>query len=268
MATKTRNNLPSPEASAEVIAHIGPGTRVVGRVSGQEDLRVHGTVEGTVRLAQTLFVEPEGVLLAEVFARDVVVSGTVVGNIHAESAVLLTASARVVGDIRSPRVSVEPGAAFRGSISMEPVDADELAAEASAARSYTRSDTRSIHARGALTVGERPAAASNGDARRSTPARQQAVRLPPRRAQAFTAAAPAPRTWTTPAPRHFEADPIPPITAPMVVVQHPAIRSSDDRLRRRSEPLPAATTEPTNDAKKLARPRTLPRGKHKVERVD
>lgn len=266
MATKTRNNLPSPEASAEVIAHIGPGTRVVGRVSGQEDLRVHGTVEGTVRLAQTLFVEPEGVLLAEVFARDVVVSGTVVGNIHAESAVLLTASARVVGDIRSPRVSVEPGAAFRGAISMEPVDVDELAAEASAARSYTRSTL----ARGALAVGERPvaAASSNGDARRSTPARQQAVRLPPRRAQAFTAAAPAPRTWTTPAPRHFDADP--PSAAPIVVVQHPAIRSSDDRLRRRSEPLPAATTEPStgNDAKKLARPRTLPRGKHKVERVD
>ncbi|MBK7827334.1 polymer-forming cytoskeletal protein [Nannocystis sp.] len=266
MATKTRNNLPSPEASAEVIAHIGPGTRVVGRVSGQEDLRVHGTVEGTVRLAQTLFVEPEGVLLAEVFARDVVVSGTVVGNIHAESAVLLTASARVVGDIRSPRVSVEPGAAFRGAISMEPVDADELAAEATAARSYSRSDTRSASARGALAVGERPVAASNGDARR-TPARQQAVRLPPRRAQAFTAAAPAPRTWTTPAPRRFDADPIPPIAAPIVVVQHPAIRSSDDRLRRRSEPLPAAS-EPSTDAKKLARPRTLPRGKHKVERVD
>ena len=62
--TKTRNNLPTPEASAEVVAHIGAGTRVVGRVSGQEDLRVHGTIEGSVRLQQTLFVEPEGVLLA------------------------------------------------------------------------------------------------------------------------------------------------------------------------------------------------------------
>ena len=266
MATKTRNNLPSPEASAEVVAHIGAGTRVVGRVSGQEDLRVHGTIEGSIRLQQTLFVEPEGVLLAEVIARDVVVSGTVVGNIHAESAVVLTASARVIGDIRSPRVSVEPGAAVRGAHSMEPVDAEELAAEASAARSY--GNTRSAPAR-ALT--ER-AVQANGNAaaevRRSAPARQQqqAVRLPPRRAQAYTAPAPqpaAPRAWTTPAPR-------PHVDEVSIIVQHPAIRSSDDRPRRRSEPLPAAAShsDPSDDPKKVARPRTLPRGKHKVERVD
>ncbi len=259
MATKTRNNLPSPEASAEVVAHIGAGTRVVGRISGQEDLRVHGTVEGSVRLAQTLFVEPEGVLLAEIVAHDVVVSGTVVGNIHAESAVVLTASARVIGDIRSPRVSVEPGAAFRGSISMEPVDADALAVEASAARSYGN-----IRATPARVLTERPAAITN-DARRSAPARQQAVRLPPRRAQAFTAAPPAPRAWTTPAPRAPQARPAEDDT---IVVQHPAIRSSDDRPRRRSEPLPVAASESGDDTKKLARPRTLPRGKHKVERVD
>lgn len=272
--TKTRNNLPTPEASAEVVAHIGAGTRVVGRVSGQEDLRVHGTIEGSVRLQHTLFVEPEGVLLAEVIARDVVVSGTVVGNIHAESAVVLTASARVVGDIRSPRVSVEPGAAFRGAISMEPVDADELAAEATAARSY--GVTRSAPAR---ALAERQVAAPNNEVRRSAPARQQqAVRLPPRRAQAFTAAPQpptAPRTWTTPAPAPAPrpSPPAPrafqPVDEDTIIVQHPAIRSSEDRPRRRSEPLPvAAASEPSDDPKKLARPRTLPRGKHKVERVD
>ena len=136
MATKTKNNLPSADGSAEVTTSIAPGTRVVGRLSGQEDVRVHGTVEGTVRLGQTLFVEPEGVLLAEVYARDVVVSGTVVGNIHADNAVVLAATARVVGDIRAPRVSIEPGAALRGSISMDPFDADELEAEANASRGY------------------------------------------------------------------------------------------------------------------------------------
>lgn len=277
MATKTRNNLPSPEASAEVATHIGAGTRVVGRLSGQEDVRVHGTIEGSVRLAQTLFIEPEGVALAEIYARDVVVSGTVVGNIHAENAVVLAASARVVGDIRSPRVSIEPGAAFRGAISMEAVDADELEAEATASRGY--SARAAAAPRGAIS--ER-AVASNGEARRPAPARQQqAVRLPPRRAQAFTAAPPRapsqdPRAW---APR---PSPALPAFAPRserddrderdedtIIVSHPAIRSSDDRPRRRSEALPAAPSgEPPTDGKKAARPRTLPRGKHKVERVD
>ncbi len=299
MATKTRNNLPSPESSAEVATHIGPGTRVVGRLSGQEDVRVHGTIEGSVRLAQTLYIEPEGVALAEIYARDVVVSGTVVGNIHAESAVVLAATARVVGDIRSPRVSVEPGAAFRGSISMEPVDADALEAEATASRGSYSARTAAAP-RGAIS--ER-AAATNGEARRPAPARQQqAVRLPPRRAQAFTAAAPrpashdprawAPRPTTPPAPARLPSlaparspslPPARPASArderndgeDTIIVQHPAIRSSDDRPRRRNEALPAAaTSEPTtsspteDDRKKPARPRTLPRGKHKVERVD
>lgn len=286
MATKTRNNLPSPESSAEVATHIGPGTRVVGRLSGQEDVRVHGTIEGSVRLAQTLYIEPEGIALAEIYARDVVVSGTVVGNIHAESAVVLAATARVVGDIRSPRVSVEPGAAFRGSISMEPVDADALEAEATASRGYSARAAAAPHG----AISER-AAATHGDTRRTAPARQQqAVRLPPRRAQAFTAAAPRPashdpRAWaprpTAPPASLAPARPAPVRQAPVredrndgedtIIVQHPAIRSSDDRPRRRNDALPpAATSEsPTEeDRKKPARPRTLPRGKHKVERVD
>ncbi len=264
MAQKTRN-LPTADASADVTTQISAGTRVVGRLSGQEDVRVHGTVEGTVRLAQTLYIEAEGVLLAEVYARDVVVAGTVVGNIHAENAVVLTASARVVGDIRSPRVSVEPGAAFRGAISMEPVDADELEAEANAARGYNGTANRAAPAgRGALA--ERQAGAE--PRRSAAPARQQqAVRLPPRRAQAFTAApTPEPRAWAPRPPRpvydHGEED--------TIIVAHPAIRSSDERPRRRPAALAeqAAPTPTEPERKKQARPRTLPRGKHKVERVD
>jgi cytoskeletal protein CcmA (bactofilin family) len=259
MASKTRNNLPSADGSAEVTTTIAPGTRVVGRLSGQEDVRVHGTVEGTVRLGQTLFVEPEGVLLAEVYARDVVVSGTVVGNIHADNAVVLAASARVVGDIRAPRVSIEPGAALRGSISMDPFDADELEAEAAASRGYGgQRSAAAPAARGAISERAEPR-------RAAAPVRQQqaGVRLPPRRAQAFTAAPSrnppsAPRAWA-PAPPAYERD------DDTIIVQHPAIRS-DERPRRRTEALPVEAAD--DRSKKAARPKTLPRGKHKVERVD
>jgi cytoskeletal protein CcmA (bactofilin family) len=247
MATKTRNNLPSPDASAEVVAHIGAGTRVVGRLSGQEDLRVHGTIEGSVRLGATLFVEPEGVLLAEVMPATSSSPAPSSATSTPRAPWSSPPRARVIGDIRSPRVSVEPGAAFRGAISMEPVDAEELAAEASAARSY--GNTRSAPAR-ALT--ERAVQANGNptaEVRRSAPARQQqqAVRLPPRRAQAFTAAAPQPRAWAPREPVRPAPPPaLPPAFRPAfgtedtIIVQHPAIRSSDDRSRRRAEALPAA----------------------------
>jgi cytoskeletal protein CcmA (bactofilin family) len=299
MAQKTKNNLPSADASAEVVTHIGPGTRVAGRLSGQEDLRVHGTIEGFVRLGATLFVEPEGVVLAEVHAHDVVVSGTVVGNLHADNAIVLTASARVVGDLRSPRISVEPGAAFRGAISMDPPDVEALEAEATASRSYgagVRSTGAIRSAAAPLVRGAISERATNGDTRRAAPAparqqqqqQPQSVRLPPRRAQAFTAArAPEPRAWAPPRePVRPElaalAAPLPraPSRAPSfrpasgeddtIIVQHPAIRSSDDR-RRRAEALPAPDHDhaPADEPrKKTARPKPLARGKHKVERVD
>jgi cytoskeletal protein CcmA (bactofilin family) len=287
MAQKTKNNLPSPDGSAEAVTHIGAGTRVVGRLAGQEDLRVHGTIEGTIRLAATLFVEPEGVVLAEVHAHDVVVSGTVVGNLHADNAIVLTASARVVGDLRSPRISVEPGAAFRGAISMDPPDVEALEAEAAASRGYGANRSAAPTVRSGA-ISER---ATNHDSRRAAPAparqqqQPQSVRLPPRRAQAFTAApgrAPAPfsgpfsspparepqkpQTWT---PR----EPVRPALRPAyeeetIIVQHPAIRS-DDRSRRRAEALPAADQGSAEaPRKKTARPKPLARGKHKVERVD
>lgn len=229
MATKTKHNLPVPEAGAEVTTIVAPGTHVVGRLHGQEDIRVQGTVEGFLRLDATLYVDPEGVLLAEVYARDVVVSGTIVGNVTADHAVVLTATARVVGDLCAPRISVAPGAAFRGSVATETPAGEEHSMEA-AARTYTAGRAPAARV-------ERPAAAQQnaGNGSLSKPARQ-AVRLPPRRAQAFTATPPRP----TPAPPASET----------VVIHHPSMR--------RSDPAP----------RKEIRPRALPRGKHKVDRVD
>jgi cytoskeletal protein CcmA (bactofilin family) len=264
MASKTKNSLPAPEASAEVASVLSAGTHVVGRLSGQEDVRVHGTLEGSVRLQATLFVEPEGVVLAEVFARDVVVSGTVVGNVTAENAVVLAATARVVGDVRAPRVSVAPGAAFRGAVSMEPMEEGDLTMEA-AARTYSaapRAAGAPAAARGAIS--ERASEAR----RAQTPARAASgVRLPPRRAQAFTAApTPTRAAWTPEPPR-----PPAPVRRALpeedtIVVHHPAIRRAE-LPRVRPEALPEST-EGEARGKKSARPRTLARGKHKVERVD
>jgi cytoskeletal protein CcmA (bactofilin family) len=241
MASRTKNSLPDPEASADVATLVAPATHIHGRVTGHEDIRVQGTIEGGVRLDAALYVEPEGVLLAEVYARDVVVSGTIVGNVTAEHAIVLAATARVIGDLRAPRVSVAPGASFRGAVATEAPAADELTMEA-AARTYTAGRAP------AARVAERPAAAQ-GNGSIAKPARQ-AVRLPPRRAQAFTAAPTRPHEAP---PRAHEAPTRGTRTTPdddTVIVHHPALR--------RSDPLP----------RKEVRPRALSRGKHKVDRVD
>ena len=137
----------SPDDATTVLA---AGTHVVGRLSGQEDMRVHGTVEGRIHLAATLFIEPEGIVAADVHAHDIVVAGTVVGNLTATGSVVLASSARVVGDLRTPRLVVAPGAAFRGQVSMDPPDEDELADEAGAGR---RAESRRAHAAAHYALG-------------------------------------------------------------------------------------------------------------------
>lgn len=97
---------------------IGAGIHVNGRISGEEDLHIEGRIEGSISLSETLFVAAEGIVVAEVQARDVVVSGIIVGNVTAEDSVTLNPGAKLVGDIAAPRLIIADGASFAGNVSM------------------------------------------------------------------------------------------------------------------------------------------------------
>ena len=97
---------------------IGAGIQVNGRVSGEEDLHVEGRLEGSVALTETFYVAAAGTVVAEVKARDVVVSGVLVGNVVAEDSVTLNPGAKLIGDITAPRIIIADGAAFSGNVGM------------------------------------------------------------------------------------------------------------------------------------------------------
>jgi cytoskeletal protein CcmA (bactofilin family) len=101
---------------------IGPETRIVGEVRGEEDILVQGRVEGRMALTSTLTIEDGAIVQADVEARIVLISGVVVGNITATESVRLTDKARVVGDLTSPRVVIEAGAAYKGHLEMGNVE--------------------------------------------------------------------------------------------------------------------------------------------------
>src|SRR5512145_2577243 len=91
---------------------IGAGIRVSGEIRGDEDLLVRGRVDGKIQITQKLTVEEGAVIEADLDVRALIVSGTVVGNIVASESVKLLSSARVVGNLASPRVSMDAGAAY------------------------------------------------------------------------------------------------------------------------------------------------------------
>jgi cytoskeletal protein CcmA (bactofilin family) len=105
-------------------AAIGRSIRIRGEVSGDEDLLIQGEVDGSVALGKhQVTVGGDGRVKASITARLVIVEGRVEGDVTAEEQVILRASARVEGDMAAPRVVIEDGARFRGSVDMgDPVE--------------------------------------------------------------------------------------------------------------------------------------------------
>jgi cytoskeletal protein CcmA (bactofilin family) len=98
-------------------ATIGKAVKVVGQIFSKEDLYVDGEVEGTVEaLEHKLTVGPNGMLKAQVKAREVVALGTIHGNVDATDKIEIRKDARLTGDIRTARIIIEDGAYFKGSI--------------------------------------------------------------------------------------------------------------------------------------------------------
>ena len=115
MATRQQGNKLPGDSTATL---LGPEIQVVGRIEGREELTIQGYVEGSVHLTEVLLIDKEGVVVADVRALDVIVHGIVVGNIVAERRIVLQAGARVVGDLKAPRISIAGGAALRGQVMM------------------------------------------------------------------------------------------------------------------------------------------------------
>src|SRR3954463_10492488 len=102
-------------------ATIGPSIFIKGDLSGEEDLVIEGRVEGRVDLKQNnVTVGKNGRVKADVFGKVVVVEGEVDGNVFAREQAILRQSGSIHGNITAPRVILEDGSRFKGSIDMEP----------------------------------------------------------------------------------------------------------------------------------------------------
>jgi cytoskeletal protein CcmA (bactofilin family) len=98
-------------------ATIGKAVMVKGQISSREDLVIDGEVEGTVEAHDhRVTVGPNGKVHAGVKAREIVVLGSINGNVEAAEKIDIRKDAKLVGDIKTTRIVIEDGAYFKGSI--------------------------------------------------------------------------------------------------------------------------------------------------------
>ncbi|MDH5546937.1 MAG: polymer-forming cytoskeletal protein [Gammaproteobacteria bacterium] len=112
---------PEPNFSADgrERALVGPSIVITGGLAGEEDVCIQGRVEGTIDFkGYSVTIGQHGRVKADINAREICVEGKLEGNLHGEERVEIRASGRVIGNIESPRVVMQDGAMFKGSIDM------------------------------------------------------------------------------------------------------------------------------------------------------
>ena len=111
----------SAPANSGRAAVIGPGIHINGDISGNENLIVEGKVDGKIRLdANQVDIGQNGQVNADITAKTIKIAGEVRGDVNGTEKVVISSSGNVHGNIVAPRMTLEDGAIFKGSIDMDP----------------------------------------------------------------------------------------------------------------------------------------------------
>lgn len=114
------STMPGRSMEAETqrgVAVIGKSVMIKGQIISREDLTIDGELEGTIEAQEhRLTIGTNGRVQAGVKAREVVVLGSINGNVEATDKIDIRKDAKLVGDIKTARIVIEDGAFFKGSI--------------------------------------------------------------------------------------------------------------------------------------------------------
>jgi cytoskeletal protein CcmA (bactofilin family) len=111
---KTTHATP-PEA---VISIIGAGMTMTGDCETDGALRIEGTVKGDVRAGKSVVIGKEGLVDGNIFTQDAIISGRVLGSVHAQSRLELQPTGQISGEIQARRLQLEEGASVEGQVSV------------------------------------------------------------------------------------------------------------------------------------------------------
>ncbi|MCC7332711.1 MAG: polymer-forming cytoskeletal protein [Flavobacteriales bacterium] len=106
------------ETDASSINIIRKGTEIKGEINCLGDIRIDGTLSGKIFTEGKLVVGQTGNIEGEVTCKNADISGTIKANIAVKELLLLKSTANIIGDIKTGKLSVEPGANFTGSCNM------------------------------------------------------------------------------------------------------------------------------------------------------
>lgn len=106
------------KAFAEARAHLDQGCKISGKLEFEDAARIDGQIDGEIIARDSLLIGESAVVTAKIKASSIVVAGTVSGEIAASQRVEIHASAKVSGNLTTPKLIVHEGAVFEGYCAM------------------------------------------------------------------------------------------------------------------------------------------------------
>jgi cytoskeletal protein CcmA (bactofilin family) len=124
-----KNEAMKSTGTTAAVNMIGAGTVITGDIQSKGDIRVDGTLKGSVNTSGKVVLGKDGVIEGDVVCMDADISGTIKAKISVAQLLSLKSTAKLNGDIITNKLSIEPGASFTGSCSMGAVIKDIKHAE-------------------------------------------------------------------------------------------------------------------------------------------
>jgi cytoskeletal protein CcmA (bactofilin family) len=106
------------ETEPAAINLISIGTDITGDIKSNGDIRIDGTLTGNLNTKGKVVIGQTGKVNGEVVCKNSEVSGIVEGKIIVNQLLNLKASSKILGDIATSKLSIEPGAKFTGNCKM------------------------------------------------------------------------------------------------------------------------------------------------------
>ncbi|MEI6122407.1 MAG: polymer-forming cytoskeletal protein [Bacteroidota bacterium] len=106
------------ELESPVINIIGNGTTIKGDINASGDMRIDGTLIGSISSLGKVVIGVTGLVEGEIVCQNADFSGSIKAKVNVNELLAMKSSASLIGDICTGKLSIEPGAKFSGSCKM------------------------------------------------------------------------------------------------------------------------------------------------------
>jgi cytoskeletal protein CcmA (bactofilin family) len=110
------------ETESITINLISNGTDITGDIKSNGDIRIDGSLIGNLNTKGKVVIGLTGKVRGEIICKNSEISGLIEGKIKVSQLLILKATSKILGDISTSKLSIEPGAVFSGNCKMSDTD--------------------------------------------------------------------------------------------------------------------------------------------------